>query len=199
LFLDEALGEIGTQNWIGKIEMNDTKLADAIPLGELRSFTERVQAEKGWQKGGPGEFWTLYRLQGDHEGEPRGDVRVGSTTVEPLINEFLKSKGELADPLPDTGADYVYVTFDASILPEGKEVDARGKIEDALSAQLEQSKRGQLVGRALGDKQAYIDLLLFDGANSIALVIETLQRMGLPSGTSINYFAHEKRGHRVVL
>ena len=199
LFLDEALGEIGTQNWIGKIEMNDEKLADAIPLGELPPFTKRLEAEKKWQKGEPGELWTIYRLQGEHEDEPRGDIRVGSTTAEPLINEFVKAKGKLPDPLPDTGADYVYVTFDAAILPEGREVDARGKIEEALGTALEQSKRGQLVGRALGNRFAYIDLLLFDGAASMALVVETLRRLNLPAGTSINYFAHEKRGHRVVL
>jgi hypothetical protein len=199
LFLDEALGEVGTQNWIGMIDMNDEKLADAIPLGELRPFTERVQAGKKWQKGDPGEFWTLYRIQGEHRNEPRGDIRVGSTTVEPLINEFAEAKGKLPDPLPNTGADYVYIAFDATILPEGREVHARGKIEDTLSAQLEQSKRGQLIGRALGDRHAYVDLLLFDGARSMALVVETLNRLNLPAGTSINYFAHEKRGQRVVL
>ena len=51
----------------------------------------------------------------------------------------------------------------------------------------------------MGRHQPYIDLLLFDGANSIALVLESLRRQGVPAGTSINYFAHEKRGHRVVL
>lgn len=199
LLLDEALGEVGTQNWIGHIEINDQKLSGAIPLGELRAFTERVQAEHKWKKGGPGETWTLYRPQDDPTDEPRGDIFVGSTGVMPLISAFMEAEGQLKDPLAGTGADYVYIAFPAGFLPKGREADARGEIEDALSAVLGPSGSGRHIGGAMGRRQAYIDLLLFDGASSIALVLESLRRQRLPAGTSINYFAHEKRGHRVVL
>jgi hypothetical protein len=56
-----------------------------------------------------------------------------------------------------------------------------------------------LLGGALGTNNAYIDLLLFDGAASVEIVRDVLQQQGLPLGTSINYFAKEKRGHRVVV
>jgi hypothetical protein len=199
LLLDEALGEIGTQNWIGHIDINDQKLSGAIPLEELRAFTERVRADHAWKKGGPGERWTVYRPNHDPTDEPRGDIFVGSTSVIRLIDEFMEADGQMKDPLAGTGADYVYIAFDASILPKGKEADGRGEIEDALTAVLEPAGSGRHVGGAMGRRFAYIDLLLFDGANSIALVLETLRRLRLPKGTSINYFAHEKRGHRVVL
>ena len=199
LFLDEALGEIGTQNWIGGIEMNDTKLAGAIPLGELRAFTERVQAEHSWKKGGPGELWTLYRLKEDRPDRARGDVFVGTTSIMALINDFSNAEGQMKDPLAGTGADYVYVALDVSILPKGKEADGRGRIEDALIAALEPAASGRLLGGAMGRRSAYIDLLLFDGAKSMELVLSTLRRLKLPPGTSVNYFAFEKRGHRVLL
>jgi hypothetical protein len=199
LLLDEALGEIGTQNWIGHIDINDQKLSGAIPLGELRAFTERVHAEHAWKKGGSGAHWSVYQLKEGPTDAPRGDIFVGSTSIMPLIRDFMEGGGQMKDPLAGTGADYVYIAFDISFLPKGGEADARGEIEDALSAVLGPAGSGQHIGGAMGRRLAYIDLLLFDGANSIALVLETLRRQGLPEGTSINYFAHEKRGHRVVL
>lgn len=199
LLLDEALGEIGTQNWIGHIDLNDQKLSGAIPLGELRAFTERVRADHAWKKGEPGERWTVYRPNHDPTEKPRGDIFVGSTSVMRLISEFMEADGQMKDTLAGTGADYVYITFDVRFLPKGREADGRGEIEDALSAALEPAGSGRHIGGAMGRHFAYIDLLLFDGANSIALVLETLRRQRLPAGTSINYFAHEKRGHRVVL
>jgi hypothetical protein len=199
LLLDEALGEIGTQNWIGEIQMNDTKLSGAMPLAELRGYLERVQAEHHWKKGGPGESWSLYRFEAQATDGPRSDIYVGTTCAMALINEFSEAKGQLADPLAGTGADYVYVAFDISILPKGKEADTRGEFEDALTAVLEPAASGRVTGGAMGRRQAYIDLLLFNGTASITLVLETLRRLRLPAGTSINYFAHEKRGHRVVL
>lgn len=199
LMLDEALGEIGTQNWIGHIEMNDQHLAGALPLTELRAFIERVQAEHQWKKGGPGELVSLYRLKEEHPGDLRGDIFVGSTVVMPLIGEFSEANGEMKNPLAGTGADYVYIAFDIGVLPKGNEANARGEIEDALTAALEPAASGQVLGGAMGRRHAYIDLLLFDGAKSVNLVLDTLRKRKLPAGTSLNYFAHEKRGHRIVL
>lgn len=199
LMLDEALGEIGTQNWIGRIEMDDQHLASAIPLTELRAFVERVQAEHQWKKGGPGELVSLYRLKEEHSGGLRGDIFVGSTVVMPLIDGFLEANGELKDPLAGTGADYVYISFDIGVLPKGDEANARGEIENALTAALEPDASGWVLGGAMGRGNAYIDLLLFDGANSVKLVFDTLRKRKLPAGTSLNYFAHEKRGYRMIL
>jgi hypothetical protein len=199
LMLDEALGEIGTQNWIGHIEMNDQHLAGAMPLTELRPFIARVQAEHHWKKGGPGELVSLYRLKEEHPADLRGDIFVGSTAITPLISAFSDADGQLKDPLAGTGADYVYIAFDIAVLPKGDEATARGDIEDALTAALGPTASGQVLGGAMGRRHAYIDLLLFDGANSITLVVDILRKRKMPAGTSLNYFAHEKRGHRLIL
>ena len=123
----------------------------------------------------------------------------GSTNVMPLINEFAKTHGELADPLAGSGADYLYVAFDARILPKGKESASRGEIEDALSEKLEAERRGNVLGGAMGARFAYVDLLVYDGAASIRSIVETLRHLRLPEGTSLNYFALEKRGRRIVI
>ena len=56
---------------------------------------------------------------------------------------------------------------------------------------------GRLLGGALGTQNAYIDLLLFDGGNSVETLRRVVKQHELPAGTTINYFAKEKRGHRM--
>jgi hypothetical protein len=199
LFLDEVLGEYGTQHWIGEIKMNPARLGESIPLEELRDFTQRVQSETGWEKFAPGEGGVIYRIDEQHSRFLRGDIVFGRTTHLRLVNDYSDAEGEMEDPLAGTGADFVFVAFDNRILPPGGEVDARAKIEDALDNGLKESKSGRLLGGALGTSNAYIDLLLFDGAASIEIVRRVLRDQGLPAGTSINFFAKEKRGHRILL
>jgi hypothetical protein len=134
LFLDEVLGEFGTEQWIGEINLNDKKLPDAIPLNELLGFIENLQNDKAWKKFRPGEEITLYRCENPHTRFLRGDIAIGQTRQPRLINEYLQAEGRLKDPLAGTGAEYVFVSFDQGILPKGKQVDARGAIEDALDA-----------------------------------------------------------------
>ena len=62
LFLDEALGEFGTCQWIGEISVSDRRLTDAIPLKELPGFIEKLAKAKGWTKLPPGECGSTYRL-----------------------------------------------------------------------------------------------------------------------------------------
>ena len=199
LFLDEALGEFGTGQWIGKINVSDQQLVDSIPLGELSVFIEKLAAETGWKKLPPGECASVYRMK--EEGAPflRGDLIAGTTMNMRLINEFLESEGEMEDPLTGTGADYVFVSFDAGILPKGRQVDARATIEDGLDGALRAEASGRLVGGGLGREFAYVDLLLFDGNKSLDIVQRVLREHNLPAGTTINYFAKEKRHQRVVL
>src|SRR6266403_1272916 len=136
LFLDEVLGEFGTGQWIGEIKLDDQHLPDAIPLKELHEFIKKVATEKGWKKLPPGEAAVGYRCKEQHNRFARGDIIVGSTTHPKLTNEYLQADGELQNPLTDTGADYIFVSFDVHILPEGKQSVARGAIEDALDQAL---------------------------------------------------------------
>ena len=199
LFLDEVLGEYGTGQWIGEIKLGEEKMGDAIPLEELPAYIKKLEIEKGWKKLPPGETATGYQLKERHRELPRGDIITGTTMHPHLINEYLANDANLADPLAGTGADFVYVVFDAKMLPQGKQVQVRGEIEGILDKQLRSSSNGQLIGGAMVIENAYIDLLLFDGAESINTVRKVLVEQNLPAGTAIHYFAREKRGHRIVL
>ncbi len=199
LVLDELLGEYGTDQCIGQIEMGEQKLGDAIPLTELLEFVERTKASEGWKKYPPGDCYTAYECKETHERFLRGDVFVGSTANFSLIRDYGNAEGELDDPLKGTGADYIFVSFDNTILPKGNEAHARGEMEEALEVVLEPAASGRVFGGAYGTKNAYIDLMIYDGSNSLEIVKRVLRERKLPAGTEIHFFAKEKRGHRIVL
>jgi len=198
LVLDEALGEFGTQTWIGEINMSDQRLADAFPLKELPAFV-RAQTDAGWSKLPPTEFGSVYQIKEPHDRFRRSDIIGGTTYSMKLINQFLESEDKLEDPLADTGADYVFVQFPSEILPEGNQVEVRGEIEDALDEALSSAGCGRLIGGALGTQFAYIDLLLFDETEGLNIIQKVLRDRALPKGTSIDFFADSKRDRRIVL
>ena len=199
LFLDMFLGEYGTQQWIGKITFASERPVDSIPPEELRPLLDRVKAEHKWNKFPPGELMTGYRFEKPHTRWLRGDIVAGTTVNFPLINQYTNAQGDMKDTLAGTGADYVFVTFAASILPPGLQVEIRAQIEDALDAALRSSASGRSLGGATGTMNAYIDLLLFDGPAGIEIIKSILREKGLPAGSSINYFAKEKRMCRIAI
>jgi len=199
LVLDEALGEFGTQTWIGEINVSDRRLADALPLKELPAFVGRTEDETGWKKYAPTDTWTGYQMNEPHSRFRRGDIITGTTVNPILLREFLQSDDKLEDPLFNTGADFVFVQFPSEILPGGKQIEKRAQIENALEAALASDAAGQLIGGALGTQFAYIDLLLLDGANSLDIVQKVLRECTLPKGTSIEFYAHSRRDRRIVV
>ena len=198
LFLDEMLGELGTEQWIGEINFGNQRLVDAMPIQELPTYIKRVEAESGWKKYTPGEAGMVYKISERNQSFLRGDIIVGSTTNSRLVNEYMTAQGDLPDPLAGSGADYIFIAIDAKFFQVVENLTKdRGIIEDALEKALRTD--GRVLGGAFGNQNAYIDLLIFDGQNSIEIVRRVLMDQKLPSGTSINYFAKEKRGHRLVL
>ncbi len=200
LFLDQVLGELGAQQWVGETTLDAKRLADSVPLKELPEFVKRAESEHGWVKLPPGEGRMLYKCDEPQTRFLRGDILVGTTAHPELVHAYADGEGEMEDPLPGLGADYVFVAFDAQFLPAGPEAaDARDAMQEAFEHALKVEASGRLLGGAHGTQNAYIDLLLFDGPASIEIVKRVMCDRALPAGSSINYFAKEKRGHRIVI
>lgn len=191
IVLDEALGEYGVQQWIGKIDMAADKLARSIPIKELRPFIADLEKSKGWKKLPPGEGCTGYSIKKQHDAFPRGDIFVGTTMHSTLLNDYLDAEGKWENPLAAYGADYAYLAIPADWFPDGKQVDARGKVEDALDAALRAEKSGRLLGGAMGTENGYIDLLLLDGARSREIVMRVAKECGVPAETELRSFASD--------
>lgn len=194
LLLDEALGEFGVEQWLGSIDVEPIGPGDDVrSLAELPQFVEHVNNYYDWEKLPPLESRTLYQLSDDSEpsddGTRRGDTLVGQTTISNVVFEFMENEGRLPeDPLEETGAEFIYIAIDSDVFPEGSQADVRGNIEDTLDEALEAERSGQVLGGAFGINQSYIELILFDGANSRAIVERTLDGLQLKGRSRIETF-----------
>lgn len=199
LFLDEVLGEYGTDWWIGGVDYGKELLAQSFPISELGGYVQKVAQQQGWKKHPPGGVWTLYRFKESQGDFARSDLLTLNTCVPALLQQYGKSAGEWDDPLPGLGADYVYVSIDSAHFPVGEQVARRGEIEEAIEAELAAIDGGRLVGGGMGRDRTYCDFLIFDGKRSLDAIVKALRARQLPAGTMIEFFVRDKRGQRVAL
>lgn len=180
LLLDEVLGEFGTQTLVGHLEFRPCRNdADAISIVDLAHYSADVAREQGWTIDSPLNTYSLYQIETPSGGFPRGDSIVGTTCHPSLVMDFLNNGGPLSEnPLEETGAEFVYLTIDGSLFPDGQQVELRGQAEDALKAQLTEHHSGRTIGGAMGTESVYIDLLLLDGDNSRKIVDSVMRAMG---------------------
>lgn len=190
LLLDEALGEFGTEMWLGEIKVESfAHDKSTIKLSKLPEKIAQVNAYYEWEKVLPIHGFSLYEVTQPING-PRGDTRFGTTSIPNVVMNFIENKGKLRDnPLKGTGAEFAYVRLDGSVIPPGEEVDARSKISDSISEALALADSGLAVGGAYGSENSYIDLILFDGANSEAIVTKLLGQLQLAGRSSVHRIA----------
>jgi len=182
LLLDEALGELGTEMWLGEIKIEPLAAGPGmITLADLPAMIEKANKYYEWKKLSPLQSYSVYQVSEPIDA-PRGDTLFGSTCIGSLLAEFLNNGGKFEEnPLEGTGAQLAYVAIDGSVIPAGTEVETRGNIEDALCDGLERENSGRTLGGAFGSQFSYIDLLLFDGDNSrriVEAVLDGLQLRG---------------------
>ena len=84
------------------------------------------------------------------------------------------------------------------LLPKGQEVDYRCDIEDAISEALEANSGGKVFGGATGHVNFYIDVLIYDGDESLEIIKSVLRSRNLPDDTAIHYFEKGREIHRLV-
>ena len=107
LLLDEAIGEFGTEMWLGAISaapiIGDDK---TVTVATLPEKIRQVNAYYQWEKLSPLQSYSGYEVKKQAKG-PRGDTIVGLTCIPNIISDFLDNKGKLKDnPLKGTGASF---------------------------------------------------------------------------------------------
>jgi len=192
IVLDAALGEYGTGNWIGEINFAEEAAKDSMPIAELKDFVDELEEETGWKKYPPTDVYSTYEISELEKDFPRSDTFIGTTSNFNLVRDFLNNNGVIDSPIAGTGADFIYVSGDREILPEGGEVDFRADIEDALSEALEPEGYGKVFGGASGRVNFYIDIAIFDGDKSIEIIKSVLRSRNLPKSTVIRYFEKDR-------
>ena len=83
--------------------------------------------------------------------------------------------------------------LDNAIIPKDQEVDFRGHIEDRINDKLQEHKMGHSFDGGQGRDFAYIDFILFGGQESINLVLQEMKAAGLPGGSTVHYWAGNKK------
>lgn len=196
IVLDELFGEFGTQRWLGEIKMADDRLAESMPIAELRDFVNAETSKRDWKLIPPGERVSLFRF-GEADEFPRGDVLTWTTTVPSLLHEFFDTKGKPADLLKGSGAEFLFVTIPKEMLPRGGEVDARFEIEEAFDKALKSAQSGTVVGGSLGPNGGYIDVLIFDGSKSVEIIKSVMSQLSMPKDASVFRFC-KPRGPKLA-
>ena len=108
-----------------------------------------------------------------------------------LIGDFYDSSGDLPNLLSGSHADFIFISFPSSILPEGNEIEARKRIETIIDTDLKEHSAGRSIGSAFGVDKNYLDFILFDGHQSIEIIINAMKTANLPQGSEIHYWAAE--------
>ena len=193
LWLDEVLGENGTEQWIGQVDFSTEKFAEAIPLLEMKEHLDSITQQYGWEKPSPENCYSFYEISSELGDFPRSDTLRGNTCHMQLVNEFMEFVGDLPDLLSGSHADFVYVQFPASFLNTGEEIQLRDLIEQKINKALNDDESGHSIGSSSGTEYVYLDFIIFDGQQSIEAMLEGMKECQLPEGSSINYWAAEKK------
>ena len=192
LILDEVLGEFGTDQWLGKIDIVDHKPDGVIPAGQLRDYLHDLEVGRGWRKLPPTESYSSYQLPNQGDSFVRADTIVGTTSHMRLIGDYLDGGGQLSeDPLEGSGAEYRFLAFPTSSLRQGDEANSRGELEDQIGAAL--GDHGCVLGGAIGVERSYIDLLLTDGKESLRRLDAAVRQTRLPQGVELFDFVSGQR------
>lgn len=200
LVLDEVLGEMGTMQWVGEIKISDQHLSEAMPAGELLEYTKAVEVERGWEKFPPTETFTLLQFPKPPGDFFRGDMQTLNTLYYPIVRSFLDGGGVVKeDPLPGSGAEFVFVFFPSDLFDESDAVEFRGVIEDRLAAEFSEMSDGLVIGGSFGTEFSYIDLLIFDGDRSLERISAALRRLGKTPGGGIDFFLEGNKSRRIML
>jgi len=174
IWLDEILGEKGTAKWIGAIEFSDSEFRSAVPLKELRETVQEARDLKGWNS--KDQIGIVYELK-PKKGRPREDTFVGSTSCELLIQDYFKSfSASPNDPVVGCGAHFVFLAIDNRNIQGNQALAFRYELGEEIGEEFRNHDSGLEIGGAVGTSNLYIDLLLFDGENSIQHIRKVLHR-----------------------
>ena len=186
VLLDAALGEQGTSDWLGGVDLGKGKSETSIPLTELPAYIDKAFEEHGWEKMERGG--TVYQF-GEPLGDfPRGDTIAGSTVCMDLVAEYLDNEGPIEQELTESGVRFVFVQMPMTVLGEGEPVEARSKIEDIIEEKLVAADAGAYLGGALGSRSCYIDLVVFDARRAKGAIEAALKEAGLEGKYKIRSF-----------
>ena len=182
IMMDITIGE-----GLAHIYINDIKKADSledgmIPLIELEAFIKESISKAGKNVLlRPDERYGSYEFQPQENEELRYDVIVGVSSFFALIGEYYSELTETMDALNTCGAKAMFLAFPYDHDDRGDILNTRYEIEELLEKEVFGARgtgkeSGIVIGGSMGTSTAYIDLLLYDGFDSLDRISELLRK-----------------------
>ncbi len=191
LLLDEALGEYGTELFVGGLETVKEPLEGSIDLLTFRNRVEGYKLEIEFDaETTPDQLYSIYQVRPPEKEEYalREDVFLVSTSNVETFHNY-RQKNVLAD----YGASYIFIVLDLSQFDMDNYLEQRDEISDKIDLEMQNSNDGFVVGYATGKVNCYIDLIIFDGENSIQALKNALGKSLPGMHGSIHYIEKEKQ------
>ena len=193
LMLDEILGEIGTGRWIGAIEISKKKLAESMPIIELREFVESTSSARNWTLHHPCDTWSGYTIPEDMRGDrPRFDTISGMCRAWKTFLGYLENPEGFQDPFQEMSAEWIYLSYPVEGTASDDALGKREDFADLIERNLVEQQSGIRLGGALGFQRCYIDFLVLDGSRSIELIRAAARETGMPCDTVVGYLSASK-------
>ena len=214
LLAELALGEKVVADWIGYVEVNVLKSkgmfkkksveppANAYPLKDLRSrvATEIARFKNTFPKSPFRERvenmeWSILQMSvNNSQADYLGDMYVASFCDADLFQSLYAGRNRF-NSQRFSALDERFIVIQIDGVSSGldlKDVASRGEIEDALTAHLDATSSGAVIGGGMGQENAYIFLALEDEMKGLEVAIEALQAQKLGEKTWI-FFCDSRR------
>lgn len=174
IILEQALGQL----WISQFIYIDSYLVEDddsfVTLDNLVDAIEQKILENGLPKS-PSfiEKYMSYNLEGLDKNNRfvRSDTIMGITRLSDLLDDYLQGVSQGEDGIYQTamnlGAFPCFISFAHN---NQNAVDTRYDIEDQLIELLEHNNLAHLLGGATGEKNCYIDLIIYDKPATIKIL-----------------------------
>lgn len=190
IMLDEALGELETGAWLGKVEAITELPERYTTMADLEENLYQLYQSLEWKQQDPEAVWVSFSLQKQDETLPfkQADSISKTTMAESLFYDYMDDPNNFEDPLMPHGAAYVFLAIPTGHFTPGNEVYERGDIEDRYTEVLEESKNSRHIGAGMGTVYTYIDFVIYNGQESIDEILNIAKEQNLPAGTSLQFF-----------
>ena len=196
IMLDLFIGELYTMEYIGTIDFINNKKNDefeSIPLFKLKSYIEYLINEHDWEKTKDiTKQYTGYRANATENSETlREDVFIGSTSCFEIIRALGQDDIFPIKALEEDGVHMAYIYYDNSTVASENMVPQRAEIEDHLDEIFEKKGIAQLIGGATGNRNSYMDFIIYDLESFIEISKEEMKKYNFNS-KGIGFFQSQE-------
>jgi len=191
ILMDIAIGEALAYTSLRNVERATAQTPEMIPLTQLAAWMRTNLCENGAPPD-PADRHTAYKQTPEENARPpRNDIFVGAINYTRLISQYFQRDNFTYDTFTNFGAKPIFLYYYYSDKDDQKEVlNRRYDLQDQLEAEVLGKRNsgeelGLMLGGAMGQWCAYIDLLLYDEA----VFLEKAK--ALLADVPVMFFCHE--------